>query len=448
MRFVAVSGIALAQSASAAAAPPSVIVSGPSPFTRCATTPAFVNAEVEPSLAADPRRPGRLVAIYQQDRYHRGGARGVVVALSRDAGRSWERRALAVSRCAGAGARQARFASDPWVSVGPDGRIYAASLSDVVSVTTSADWGRRWSTPAALRGSGFSDKPSLTADPRRPGTAYVVWSDYLDTGPPGTESDELLSITHDGGRSWSAPTTILRHGTRSGPEYGQVVIDPRTGRLYVFMVWVHDGLVRPGDPGLMLLSRSDDGGAHWSKPRRFETGNTAPQQGVVVRASPQVPSFAVDGRGVLYGVWQDSRFSNGRQDEVLFVASRDGGAHWSRPRRIGRPAGAALLPTVAAQGRGRLAVLYLQLADDASLRTRYRLALSRDGGSHFTDTPVSKPFAITDAPNLTAAPLVPGGYFVGDYMGLVGLGSRGFGAVYVAVNGSPRNPTDVFYVHT
>jgi len=276
-----------------------------------------------------------------------------------------------------------------------------------------------------------------------------VWSDYLRSGPPGTESDELLSITHDGGRSWRAPTTMLRHRTRSGPEYGEIVIDPRSGRLYLFMVWVHDGLIRPGDPGLMLLSRSADGGAHWSKPRRFESGNTAPQQaGVVVRASPQVPSFAVDGRGVLYGVWQDSRFSNGGQDEVLFVTSRDGGAHWSGPRRIGRPAGAALLPTVAAQGRGRVAVLYLQLADDASLRARYRLALSRDGGGHFTDTAVSEPFAITDAPNLTGGRLTPGGYFVGDYMGLVGLGVRGFGAVYVAVTGSPRNPTDVFYVHT
>ena len=415
-------------------------ISGPTPFAACATAPAFVNAEVEPSLAADPRRPGRLVAVFQQDRFHRGGARGILVALSRDAGQSWRRRALPVSRCAGAAAR---LASDPWVSVGPDGRIYVASLSDGISVTTSGDWGRQWSTPATLRGRGFGDKPSLTADPRRAGTAYVVWSDYLRTGPPGTESDELLSVTHDGGQTWSAPTAILRHGTRAGPEDGQIVIDPRTGRLYAFMVWVRNGLIRPGAPGLMLLSGSEDGGAHWSKPRRFERGNTAPQ-GVVVRSSPQVPSFAVDGRGVLYGVWQDSRFSHGRRDEVLFVTSHDGGTHWSSPRRISIPPDEALLPTVAAQASGLVAVIYLQV--DASRQARYRLALSRDAGSHFSDTVISKPFAITDAPHLTSGSLTPGGYFVGDYMGLVGLGVRGFGAAFVAVNGSPRNPTDVFYV--
>jgi hypothetical protein len=421
-----------------------VRVSGPTPFGACATAPAFVNAEVEPSLGADPRDPNRLVAAFQQDRYHRGGARGIVVALSRDAGRSWERRALPLTRCAGVGARQARFASDPWVSVGPDGRIYVASLSDGVFVTSSGDWGRHWATPAVLHGPGFADKPSLTADPRRSGTAYVVWSDYLHTDPPGTESDELLSVTHDGGRSWSAPMTILRHRNRAGPENGQIVIDPRNGRLYLFMVWVRNGLIRPGDPGLMLLSRSVDGGAHWSKPLRFERGNTAPQR-VVLRSSPQVPSFAVDERGVLYGVWQDSRFSQGRRDEVLFVTSRDGGTHWSRARRISVPAGEALLPTVSAQGSARVAVLYLRV-DDAGLRARYRLALSRDGGGHFTDADVSKPFAITDAPNLTASPLIPGGYFLGDYMGLAGLRLRGFGAVYVAANHSPRNPTDVFYV--
>jgi hypothetical protein len=405
-----------------------------------------VNAEVEPSLAADPRHPDRLVAAYQQDRFHRGGARGVVVALSEDGGRTWRRKPLAVSRCAGAAARQARFASDPWVSVGPDGRIYASTLSDGIAVTTSADWGRRWSTPVALNGAGFGDKPSLTADPRRRGTAYVVWSDYLDTGPPGTESDELVSVTHDGGRTWRAPTAVMRHGSRAGPEYGQIVVDPRTGRLYAFMVWVRNGLIRPGDPGLMVISRSDDGGAHWTKPQRFETGNTAPQPGLVVRSSPQVPSFAVDGRGVLYGVWQDGRFSNGDRDEVLFVTSRDAGSHWSRPRRISNPAGAGLLPTVAAHGQGRVAILYLQFAGGTSVQAHYRLAVSRDGGGHFANTAVGKPFAITQVPNLTGGRLSPGGYFVGDYMGLAGIGAGGIGAVYVAPD--LRNQTDVFYVHT
>ena len=218
-----------------------VRVSAGSPFARCSTAPAFTNAEVEPSLASDPHHPNRLVAVYQQDRYHSGGARGIVAALSKDGGRHWRRRALPVSSCAGAGARQAPFASDPWASAGPDGRIYVSTLSDVVSVMTSTGWGSSWSKPTVLHGSGLSDKPSVTADPRRAGTAYVVWSDYRETTPPGTESDELFSITDDAGRTWSAPRAILRHGKRAGPEDGQILIDPRSGRLYLLMAWVRNG---------------------------------------------------------------------------------------------------------------------------------------------------------------------------------------------------------------
>src|SRR5262249_9165567 len=121
----------------------------------------------------------------------------------------------------------------------------------------------------------------------------------------------------------------------------------------------------------------------------------------------------------------------------------DGGMHWSRPRRISVPATEALLPAIAAQGNERVAVLYLHVTGGASLQARYRLALSRDGGGHFTDTVVSTTFELADTPELTARMLVPGAHFVGDYMGLAGLGAHGFGALYVVANS--RNQTDVYY---
>jgi hypothetical protein len=443
-------GLAVASAVAAAAAPGSapIRVSAASPFAGCATRPAFTDAEAEPALAADPRDPRRLTAVYQQDRYEaRGGARGVVAAATRDGGKSWSRTALPVSACAGAGAH-GRFASDPWVSIGPDGRIYASVLADGVLLLTSSDGGTTWSTPVRVRGPGFTDKPIVTASPRRAGTAYVVWSDYRATNPPGTESDELLSITHDGGQTWSAPQAILRHGTRTGPEDGQLLVDRRSGRLYVLMAWVRNGLVTARDPGAMLITYSDDGGRHWSSVRRFATANTAPQPaGRVVRSSPQVPSFAIDADGSLYAVWQDSRFSRGVHDEVLFTHSSDGGAHWSRPRRVSLPSpGGAIIPTLAAAGHGRLAVVYLQVDGGADLRARWRLALSSGGGHEFHDRPISDGFAITSAPRLTPSPLVPGGYFLGDYMGVTALGPGAFGVLYVATTGADDDPTDVFYV--
>src|SRR5439155_24275276 len=157
---------------------------------------------------------------------------------------------------------------------------------------------------------------------------------------------------HDGGRTWSTPKTVLRHGRRTGPEDGQVLVDAHSGRLYLLMVWVRNGLITPADAGSMLITHSDDGGKHWSPVRRFAPAHTAPQpRGHVIRSSPQVPSFGIDGAGVLYAVWQDSRFSKGADDEVLFTRSPDGGAHWSTPRRLSAAsAGGAIIPTLVAAG--------------------------------------------------------------------------------------------------
>jgi hypothetical protein len=422
-------------------------VSASSPFASCSTDPSFVNAEVEPAIASNPRRPTQLVAAYQQDRNHGGGARGIVIALSKNGGGDWTRMSLPVSRCAGPRSRQAPFASDPWVSVGPDGRIYASALTDVVSVATSADWGSSWSKPAILRGNGLTDKATVTADPRRRGTAYVVWSDYRNTNPPGTESDELVAITHDGGRSWGTSRIALRHGTRAGPEDGQILVDAKSGRLYLLMAWVRDGVATPAKPAWMLVAGSDDGGAHWSKARRFALGHPAAQNGgPVIRSSPQVPSFAIDERGVLYAAWEDARFNRGARTDIVLTRSTDSGRHWSPVRRISTASSAgAIIPTIAAQGRGELGVLYLQLLRGAELRGRYRVATSRDGGRSFRDWVLSPTFAVTDAPELTPSPLVPGGYFLGDYMGIAPAGGSHYATAFVVANRGADNKTDVFY---
>src|SRR5207302_7847536 len=119
--------VTLVVGAPAAAAGAQVRTSHGDPFATCVGVGSGVNnpgAEVEPWITQNPRDPRNLVAMWQQDRWSNGGAKGLVAGWSVDGGRSWRETALPFSRCAAPFLeRVAPFerASDPWVSAGPDG---------------------------------------------------------------------------------------------------------------------------------------------------------------------------------------------------------------------------------------------------------------------------------------------------------------------------------------
>jgi hypothetical protein len=131
-----------------------VRVSSGDPFASCTIGAApgsvlYPGAEVEPQVANNRFRRTEVVGAWQQDRWSDGGARGLVAGWSADGGRSFSRSVWPVSRCAG-GLDYER-ASDPWVSIGPEGVVYGSSLSfdqntprNAVVATTSYDGGRTW----------------------------------------------------------------------------------------------------------------------------------------------------------------------------------------------------------------------------------------------------------------------------------------------------------------
>src|SRR5919112_1567671 len=143
-RFSTVGSLVLTVSAligggtAAASVEPVVPVSGPSPFAPgCNGAPQagtlYPDTEVEPYVAADPLVPRRLVAVWQQDRWSNGGAQGNLTAYSRDRGQTWRRPVPPpFSRCAGGSAANGgdyERASDPWVSIGPDGTAHQIALA-------------------------------------------------------------------------------------------------------------------------------------------------------------------------------------------------------------------------------------------------------------------------------------------------------------------------------
>ncbi|MFL6703865.1 MAG: sialidase family protein, partial [Paraburkholderia graminis] len=163
-----------------------VLVSGPSLFATCTIGGPgtnYVNAEVEPWVATNPKNPSNLIGVWQQDRWDNGGAHGLVARPSFDGGLTWATpAALPFTACAG-GTDYER-ASDPWVSIGPDGTAYAVSISfnqsnnsNAVLASVSKDGGLTWASPRTIIANNeptlqfFNDKESVTANPIKAGVA-------------------------------------------------------------------------------------------------------------------------------------------------------------------------------------------------------------------------------------------------------------------------------------
>ncbi len=195
-----------------------ILVSGPSPYASCTLGGPgtnSVNAEVEPYVAVNPANPKNLVGVWQQDRWNNGGAHGLVASFSFNGGATWGETTLPFSACAG-GLGYER-ASDPWVSIGPDGKAYAVSISfnqsnnnNAVAAATSSDGGKTWKNLSVLIADNepsfqfFNDKESVTADPVLPGVAYVVW-DRLES--PNANPDANLRTAAFRGPALFSKTT-------------------------------------------------------------------------------------------------------------------------------------------------------------------------------------------------------------------------------------------------
>jgi hypothetical protein len=455
-------------------------VSGPSPYAACTiggtpSSTAYANAEVEPYLAVNPTNQANLIGVWQQDRWNDGGSHGLVAGFSFNGGVTWGETALPFDRCAPGGLPFER-ASDPWVSIGPDGTAYANAITfdasdnnNGVAAAVSTNGGRTWThaqTVIADTGGAsapFNDKNSITANPVRAGFAYQVWDRLASvTSAPDAKAhastgSTYFSMTTDGGTTWSTPKVILATKVQTQTIDNQILVDPsHPDTLYDVASWLPKASDTAHGRYTVAVVKSTDGGATWSAPQviadQQSVGVADPNTGFPVRDGSIIPEPAIGPSGELYVVWQDARFSGGTRDEVAFSRSTDGGATWSTPKRISTATGApAFLPTVKVSADGTVGVTYydfrnLQPGNTTTLPTDYWFISSRDGGTTFSaDTHITGSFDLLLAP-------VAGGVFLGDYQGLATSGASTFHPFFVATTCpvpsttpcSTANRTDVY----
>ncbi len=497
-RLLAVVGIVIVLAlslAGPAAASSLATVSGPSPYASCLNAgepgTVYVNAEVEPSVAVNPATSGsfslNVVGVWQQDRWNNGGAHGLVAGFSFDGGTTWGETTLPFSSCAPnaildpfTGAPYGR-ASDPWVSIGPDGRAYSVALlatnntisgmNDTgVATVTSSDGGRTWGNQRLIKSDKgtspifevtqfFNDKESITADPIHAATAYVVWDRLAG---PSQSPDAVLharayrgptwfSKTTDGGQTWTGTRAIFDPGQNSSTIGNIIVVNHQSGVLYDFFeLFQTTGSPKftPRGASVEVIS-SADGGSTWSGPRVIASQQTvndfAPNTGAFLRTSGGIPAVAVDAsNGNLYVVWEDARFTNGAFNQIVISRSTDGGSTWSSPALVSNAnSKPAFTQEVAVNAAGIVGVTYYDFRNPDGVTmgqpTDYWFTSSSDGGVTFGNeerlTPTS--FDMLNAPSA-------GGLFLGDYEALDTSGTN-FYPFFVQTNtGNTSNRTDVF----
>jgi hypothetical protein len=348
-----------------------------------------------------------------------------------------------VSTCAGGGFDRA---TDTQVSIGNNGQVFLVSLSmnttsphgdHAILLVRSGDGGRSWGAPTTIIREGTGDTSEIWNDLptvyANGRDVYVAWDRILLTDGTGPI---YLAHSSDGGTTWGEPRKVADFGAGKG--VSGIRLAAVQGKLVAFFAYYEP---IPGTPDYATSWRSissADRGETWSSPTVIApapaVGTTEPGGKNVRDGHAVFGQLAAGPHGELRAVWQGSQFT-GDHDGIVLATSTDGGATWSAPVPVGSSPAKQFMPAVAVNSDGVVGVTYYQLD---STGTTYWQATSATGTS-WHPSKLAGPFDITSAPVVT-----DGSYYVGDYHGMVAAGSC-FVSVFAKTNsGQPDNRTDVF----
>ena len=153
----------------------------------------------------------------------------------------------------------------------------------------------------------------------------------------GTRSVAVMRSA-DKGANWDPQVVVSSHETvrvrdprtrepvRTGDILPELASDERPGTDTVYMVW-QDARFSGGQRDQIVLSKSSDGGASWSAPKRIST---------VAGTQAFTPAIRVDGAGNLgvtyYDFRNDTVASAALETDVWFLRSTDGGQTFTEER--------------------------------------------------------------------------------------------------------------------
>ena len=227
---------------------------------------------------------------------------------------------------------KAGYFNEPAIALNPgEPRQLTAAWQVNASAAYSHDGGETWKVAEGTEPKNYrvSGDVSLAYDASGHAILCYIAFDKLGTtnywAQGATRNGVFIRRSLDGGQTWEPDAvTVISHESTPGIPFEDkpwIVADtrgPHAGNLYIG--WTQFTLAASD----LLFSRSSDGGKTWSHPIKLNS----------VSGLPRDDNGALEGfhgvvgpDGTLYTIWDD-------RDGIMMATSHDGGATFSKDRRI------------------------------------------------------------------------------------------------------------------
>jgi hypothetical protein len=363
-------------------------------------------AQVEPSIAVNPRNPMELIAGTVLNDYY----------TSTDGGKTWK--AMVLTSPHGVN-------GDPVLLIDKNGYYYYFHLSN----PKDGKWldrivcQRTDNIQAPMKTVGHTkvngkvhDKHWATIDDNT-NTIHLAWTQFdgYKSKNPADSSVIVYSNSKDFGETWSEPIRISKRAGNclddSGTIEGVSICMGLFGEVYVAYSLNEK----------IYMNVSADGGLTWLADDReiadqpggwdFEIPGIYRMNGF---ANLQVDQSGSPYRGRMYLSWSDQR--NGKKNtDVWLIYSDDQGQTWSPIKKVNNDFGSRhqFMNTMRLDpSSGTIAALFYDRRNHVDIATDVYLAYSQDGGETFKNIKLNKRAFVPDSK-----------VFFGDYLALTILGN-------------------------
>ena len=397
---------------------------------------------VEPSVAANPRHPRQLLAACQAS--PTADPQFIATYLSFDAGASWQNGGLPPQPAA------EPAGDDVTVAFDAHGRGYLCAAraghgshpnpanpdaNRAVYAWRTDDGGRSFSAPVTLLEAQYCDHPWLaTGQGQTPSghNVYVVWG----AGVSHTALD--LTRSTDGGESFEPPRRILGEArvpsvASAGPE---LATGPH-GLVCAVCDWTTQQDSSGDMVGQVVAVCSTDAGHSFAAPVHLgsESSVIALPGGVEANSSPAV---AASPQGDALYVAFPKHQPGATHSDIVVTASHDRGRTWGKAVTATPADGVTYFqPNVAVDEAGRVAISAFALANG---RVNQVLLLSRPQGKLRFQPPLQVTSTAFDPHSPTASGGKHGAWWIGDYQGI----TAGAGAVHLVWNDTRTGKLDLY----